>query len=787
LHDEKRRLSFERRRFSFSAHGVHLSWQPSPVTFGTNDEMEAIRRTSLLITLLLLSVALTLASLASRPALGSDAAGQLAAASRYFDSVAVQSRTGRPVGARGDELALSLAYIERLRLGMGSPFRLVDQARRDPRLGAVARRRAAWGLLARLRRGDAYSVDPVVLDGAGPTQADGRAASGFQHLRLIERAVAEAGDPRVGELAVRMAYMIAAAERTISPSSATIATQVAALLRDRALATADIESILRDAQRTHGDVLEIVSERRIMRELDVEQPTLAPLATDLQVEAMNRVPRLLRSIRALGDGDVSQAGTPTQDSPLGDGIAARVAALGLALPPVAPIAITMSTHREALMPRTAADDGAAVRDVELLLSATNEETLIARYARLTRLPDSLRRAPAQALLASAVALRPLAQADPWFPGDPGPSAASLTGDFGLASVSFDRRVPAEWRPYFLRELSSALDDLRDVLPGLSTTGLRVSFGADALPDSALAMHDPRGRVLRLSIYTSAGTIAHELAHDLDWQAARRLYADGTGYSTDRAMHEERGLLANSIRGLAGAHLVRPPGGASARAAERPAELFARGTDWLVASALARRGRVDGYLTAIQDALLTGYVAGAPAAVGPAGTQALMTALEQMTYLPVPVRDAFISQWADPAAIDPALSLRRALETPVQVRRFGQAGNALTAPTLALLTAGHACRGADGTAVSEARARLIDLAIDARARGIALRRARTMARDRRPAWAQSLLGNPPFAPEAGERTVQSLRAAIRESVGLAPAGQGLPPGRAIPLASSVTGC
>ena len=84
--------------------------------------------------------------------------------------------------------------------------------------------------------------------------------------------------------------------------------------------------------------------------------------------------------------------------------------------------------------------------------------------------------------------------------------------------------------------------MQSVLPGFFANGLRVEFGVAGLPDSVLAMHDPRTRTLRLSIFTSAGTLAHELAHDLDWQATRRLFTGVGGYSTDRAMREERSSL-----------------------------------------------------------------------------------------------------------------------------------------------------------------------------------------------------------------------------------------------------
>ena len=159
--------------------------------------------------------------------------------------------------------------------------------------------------------------------------------------------------------------------------------------------------------------------------------------------------------------------------------------------------------------------------------------------------------------------------------------------------------------------------------------LRIAVAAGGLSDTILALHDPATRTIRMSIFSSSGTLAHELAHDLDWQAARSLYA-GSGYSTDRAVREQRGPLATSMRDLAAARVVRrgaPP------TEERPAEVFARSVDWLVAVSLAREGRSDGYLSAVQDAALTGYTTVSPVAMIFGAARPLVDAVEEMTYLP----------------------------------------------------------------------------------------------------------------------------------------------------------
>src|SRR5690606_6948876 len=146
-----------------------------------------------------------------------------------------------------------------------------------------------------------------------------------------------------------------------------------------------------------------------------------------------------------------------------------------------------------------------------------EESLVAEYDRLGNLAG---RHAAEATLWAASALRPMAQETPWFPGSGGPSTAELRQRFGLASVSFDREVPAEWRPFYQRGLARALDDLQRVLPDFSTAGLGVHFGQQPLA-SALAVHDPATRTIFLPLSTGGGALAHELAHDLDWQAGLR--------------------------------------------------------------------------------------------------------------------------------------------------------------------------------------------------------------------------------------------------------------------------
>jgi hypothetical protein len=718
------------------------------------------RRSSFLLTASTLGVAL-LGSASSPPTASGNLTRSLATATAYFDSIIVLARNARPVGVRGDQLTIELGYLERLRVGLGSPFRLVDEVLHDPRLDSVSRARTSRALLGRLHRGDAYVMDATSLDGGGPWTPDGRGATGAAHLAFIDRAIRASSDPRAGELAVRLAYTLAAAAGTVSSASVPVAVQSAALVRDRELAERDVRDLIDDAAVQHENVMTLLAARRASHVFRVEQPTLAPLSAELQIEAITAVPALVRALDTLER--VAPAGAETEAataSLLDMHFARRLDELGRARPPVAQVAVTLRSR------------------AHTTLRATNEETLAASLAMSDTTSDSSDRDDALAVLAAAVAVRSMSQSDPWFPGDDGPTASDLMAEFGLAGVTFGRNVPVDWRPYYTRELREALLDLKSAMPGLSVDGLRVRFVGEALNDSALAMHDPKTRTLQLSIETSAGTVAHEVAHDLDWQAARRLFSSGGGYSTDRAMRERRSSLASSMLGLAEARVLRAsPPGAPPPTMGRPTELFARGADWFVASALAQQGRSNGFLSVIEDGTLTGYAAGAPAGLGLAGAQSLIAALGEMTYVPDSVRARFESQWADPRVIDPLLLVRRVLETPVMMRRawVGDARSpvaAIAAAPILAATRATVCV-ADHSPEMLARRNLVLLAVDARAHGAAERRARY-----RPIVA---------APDDAERFREAVRSAIITELTTALADQGVVPLVPASFRSSAASC
>jgi hypothetical protein len=721
--------------------------------------MELQRRIPLTMIVGLLVVAVILGSLdESRTRVPDSARNSMRAASAFYDSLVPTTRGIADAADVSDSAVVQLGYLERLRLGLGSPFRLVHFALVDPRLDDASRRRLAWGLLDRTRRGDDYVIDPVVLDGMGPWFDSTHFATGADHLAFIRRTIDDADDPRTGELAVRLAYDIAVAERTVREPAARIATQVAALERDRLLAMRDVGALFARARGAQTDPLEQLVIDRRERRFRIENPPAIQLSSQLEGEAMDAVPHLLERIRRLGAGE-ADVGTPVElarYSVLGAASAARLAQLGAELPPQTPVAVALQVARPSLI---VVRGGPSVERRRLAEEALNEETLTGRYAALLTSDDSARREPTLAVLASAVQLRAYAQEEPWFPGMPGPSASEVASRFGLREISFDPSVRASWRPYYARMIGASIADLQRVLPALSLSGLGIRFGIGDLPDTALSMHDPSTRTLRLSVVTSAGTLAHEFAHDLDWQAARRLYAKGGGYSTDRAMVEPRGQLANSVRGLAAARIgSNGPGGTH----ERPAELFARDVDWFVAVGLAREGRSNGYLTAVQDAALTGYTAASPRDMIAGAGSALADALAQMTYVPEATREAFLDDWSAPARIDPSVLTRRVAELQLprrdvnRRRLFDRGTMPFALPDEVPLCASGANAWSPG--VRDRRA-LLELVLDARARGIARRWAMWYSASSRPAWASSVMGVSPYAPDTGDRFVRRIREAL----------------------------
>ena len=717
------------------------------------------------------------------------------------------ARVERSLGGNGGSVsavdAVAATYLERLRLGLGSPFRLIDYALADRMLSDSVRRRVAYAVLYRTLQGDSYHPPATALTLAGAGGELPRAVA-EDHVALIERAVESADEPRAGELAVREAYRVALAAGSVGRRAPWLATQAAALARDRVLARRDVIKLLEMAARNRVDPLGLIPVWRLERRFAVERPLMEPMAAEIEGDALVAVPSLVRDLDSLAvlaslASDVAADSSRDASSPISESAARRLASVAStrAAPPQAPVTVAVtSTVRSA---RDASGSDRVLREalVRFAQRSVNEETLAAEFTLFAVRDTSRAASPSLAVLWSAVSMRAYGQERVWFPGDGGPTVPELKDRFGLASVSFDAAVPTTWRPYYLRMLGITLTDLQRVLPAFGVRGLGVHFGDSPMRDAALAMHDPATRTVFLPIATSAGVIAHELAHDLDWQAARTRYGLRGTYSTDRAVRQYRDRLAASMLELTdagpGESSLGTDGGRPIPSA-RPTEVFARNVDWFVSAALARDGRMNGYLSAVQDGLLTGYGAVAAPEVSRDGAQAMIRALDEMTVVAPATRSWFVESHGKGRPIPISELTRRVLEVPLSVAdrrgaRPVRASGELLAPSgetsaRTLVAIGAGCRdGVIDERLADERGRVLLEAADARARGLLARRARHAASAERAPWqTRALLGN------AWESTyADNARETLRDTILRRAVAAAAPRGVTAIVAATPLGC
>jgi hypothetical protein len=673
-------------------------------------QQQRLRRAGLALGLaFLMAVAFSLVEATRR---GAATRSRLSSAEQQLTALA--DRAGDGDGDR--RAAIAWGYSELLRLGLESPFRLIDAAASDPRLTDSERRTVSWALLSHVLRGESHQVDPAALD-----QLHANGAPGEAHLALIDDAVARAHDPRAAELAIRLAYTLAAAERRVDGIAPLLAAEAAALSADREIARREARALVRSA----GDrnPIELIQRRRARRDMYVERPVLLSPTEELEDAAIAMTGPLLDRIRTLHGAAAPAIESSRDDHDVGT----RLFAAGARVPPDAPLMVTVQRYLPLLRGR---DNGL---DTERLARAANGEMLIGAL-RDAPADRAGRRNRGRLLLAAAVAMRSLAQTPRWLEaGAANAEASAVASALGLSGIDFDGNVPREWRPYYLQRLSGAVADLRQVLPGLSLDAVRVRFRMRAPADSALAMHDPRSRTLHLPVGTAGGTVAHELAHDLDRQSA--IQAGLAGYRSDIASRSagRQSRVAASLRALT----EELSGTEPSTAKQRPAEVFATRVDWFVAQALAREGISNGFLSAVQDELLTGHVVHPDRLRGAGRSRSLLTALEEMTTVASRARAD-----ASPSA---ETVLRWALAAPVDRAVAAAIMNGTAAAPLL------PCDGEP-----EGRAQLVRLAAESRARGWTTQRARWIEASDRPDWARAVLGEGPWREDGANGRIGALR-------------------------------
>lgn len=680
-------------------------------------------------------------------------AGELMIGARFADSL-----DGLLTRGGGDSSAVVAAlYLERARLGLGSPFRLVEYALRDPLLPSGHRRLVANAILARTQQGRIYSTPPAALNLIAPS---GR-TSGRAHRDFIEGAIDGASDPRAAEMALRLAYQIGASSGAVSHRATAIAIGAIAQARDRALAMRDVEELLERARRSHMDPVDLVPIWRATRQFGVEAPLTGPATREQDRMASQLLPSLLAGLDSVG------ADAPHGLRERSLGIEASAMAVALAAhrnaPPQAPVVVTLSGFSSYVMSGGRTSPSRSAR-AAFVASSTTEESMAAGYARL-RAVEGISTEASVSVLTAAVALRPYAQERTWLPGDGGPSPLDLQGRLGLASLTFDTRVPLTWRPYYTRMLDDVVRDLRLVFPRFDVSGLHVRFGDSPLKDKALALHDPATRTVYFPVGTSAGAMAHEFSHDLDWQAARKRYGSTTGYRTDRSVRQFHDGLAATLGRMAST----PRGERSANSPDRPTETFARGVDWIIASALAHRGVMNGYLSAVQDEALTGYASATAPRRDATQQDATILALSAIADVDRDVLKWYEASYGLARRANISDGVQRALTAPMprlDAQVPGERAFDPWSPTTRMLRASPEAAGAWHCLLSApslqssdqgALRRAMQLAADARVRGVVDRWGEYSERQNN--WRLRMLGRAPWNPAARDSLERELRDAL----------------------------
>jgi hypothetical protein len=562
--------------------------------------------------------------------------------------------------------ALETLYAERLRLGLGGPYRLIDAAMHDERLGDD-RVQVARKLLDQIDEGDLYEVGPLVFVAAGVAGSNAVA-----HFDLVQTTIESAQDPRVGELAIALAYEGAARDSVITPYVAGRAARVAALLRDRELAMADARRLRAAARQRAVRPEHLVRAWRDEYRFAVEQPTLAPLDAADQREAARLATLLAGGIRAAAEpvtGFMRRTADELRRPPEIPGDAAdRETANPQSALIITLRAIRASSHAGNLRV-------GAPHWQEFFDHAIDEESFVTSLgaARFDTADDVVAGGIA---LDAAIALRPFAQER--FTASPAASVQALRSRFGV-NLSFDRAVAPTARIRVAGMLTDALVDMQSVTPSLSVHGLTFRVAPIAPNTRHLAFHDPARRIIHIDPSAVAGTIAHEIAHDLDWQMSKRKYRTKSNYATDYAASNGR-VLAYAVSNLVAERALMGDPAELDAAVERPAEVFARRFEWYMASALALRGRSNGYLSPVQNDWITGYSSAVRPDPSPAAARSFAELLAEATRMNRSERENIVRTVVEstPAAIY-CRAVTQAARSPLRVAQSTAACNAQPSP------------------------------------------------------------------------------------------------------------
>lgn len=512
-------------------------------------------------------------------------------------------------------------YLARHAAGLGPSMRLVEFALTDPRLSHSERQRIATALLLEMARSDVWRPNPAAFQALKGVDREIAA----RHASLIARMLEQAPTARAGESALRVAYLLGEEEGSVPSGMARLASEAAAILRERREAQLDAIDLLAIRPRSTA-ILDSLRVRRRERRLLSERPPLSPLGGEERRLSARMAPLILQQIRTLGAEGPLRYYVPEQASarPVMPRPLDAVVWDTINLPPSASVSVGLNLFPH-LARRLGVEDGAAWSEERLAVELT-------RHPEWTEHPGL-----ARAILWVGASLLSLAQEEAHWPGDEGPPPSDLEERHGVR-VTFDASVPVEWQGYYRHMIADALADMVRALPGASFRGLEIRVAPPPKAGS-LALHTPSARRIVLPPATGSGTLAHELAHDLDWQWARRRDGIRGDYGSDRALsHAPHSGAAALLQQLTEEPLRVPSKklGIEATHDERPAEVLARHVDAFTVERLAVIGRSNGHLSSAQDEVLTGYGTVRPPDPGKserAALTALLSSLLDMTFAP----------------------------------------------------------------------------------------------------------------------------------------------------------
>ena len=549
---------------------------------------------------------------APRASSGSAANESVVRGSEYLTKLRV--RLQQPTAFRSGQLrradALQALYLARIESGLGSPFRSIEAALRDPWIPDSIRTLFASAMLAQTLSHGPPAVGRYSLDAS--------------HVALVDSVVRSHPEPRRGEEIVRVAFDLAATSGAVSKSEAAAATELAALARDAAYARRDVARLVAAAHKGGISPVDLLPMWRAERRFEVEKPIVYQLGW---ASSRGLVASAARLFEVLDERSVDEPSEPAADVPRRESVlldpAIRQGARAVARERVAP-------------PSPAIVQASSLLPAGRLQAPTNEEELAALWLSVAALTGNDQRTLARAIGAAAVRLRTSAQDPVWFSGDPAPRAIELQERHGLQAITFPTGLRPAWRDYALLAIDRALTDTRRVFPDLDLRGLRIHVGVKAdWPARAMALHDPESRTIYFPLGSAPGVLAHEIGHDLDWQVARSVFGERGIYATDGTARRASPILAAPVERLTGVSGASASGGTKSAVRyslnTRPTEVLARHVDWLVAAALATMGRSNGFLSTVQEG---GDALGNTTAPQPAHVDAAVSVVTTATRVPV---------------------------------------------------------------------------------------------------------------------------------------------------------